>query len=308
MGSTNRHRARGQAEGLQGAIDASGTSLVLGTLSWARNQDDHAPLSRERFLSSIAGAVNTRRKPPLGVLLCAGHGLAAAPQPRAILDASGGTPVVYETDNGDETRSYRLALNVDGSPRSIVLRNRQLVVEAEDATANNDLQRSLVDLVARRAGVIDAAGHGLSLVLMICGENNAVHHARPASVMAGGRQADLSALKGRWILLNPAHKAYRNVGGGRVKVEAGQYGHGPMLGHLAATDRTFNDGTRTPEAVVHCNNYYSGPGERAEATRRNASVAFSRGGAGDRLKPSLLVTDNGRVDDESDWIHARYSL
>jgi hypothetical protein len=307
MGSANR-RADRLADGARASIDVPKTNLVIGTLSWARKQDDHAHLSRERFLSSIAGAVNARSKPSLQLLLCAGHGLASAPQPRAILDASGGAPVVYETDNGDETRSYRLAVNVDGGPRSIVLRNRQLVVHAEDATANNELQRSLVDLVARRAGVIDAAADQLSLVLMICGENNAVHHGRPASVMAGGRQADLSSLKGRWILLNPAHRAYGSVGGGRVKVEAGQYGHGPMLGHLAATDRTFNDGTRTPEAVIHCNTYYPGPGDRAEATRRNASVAFSRGGAGERLKPSLLVTDNGRVGDESDWIHVRYSL
>ena len=302
----NAKRSAGVTQSADGSYASPGikaTKLVVGTVSWARGDDDE-PLSRARFIEALKASVAAKGKVP-HVLLCAGHTLSTTPQAATVLQATDDIPVIFETRNRDGSGSYRLAMVVDGAPTSIVLRNRQLVVHAGDATPNGALQTKLVGLIAQGAGVIATSATGPALVLLICGENNAVHHAKPPSVMHGGQNETLDVMKRPWVLLNPAHTPYATAGGGRVKIETGQYGHGPMLGHLAAANTTFNDGTTSPIAVVHCNTFFVGDGARAETTRRNSSVVFTRDSAGERLEPLLVVSDAAPA---ASWIHARYAL
>lgn len=248
-----------------------GSPLRLGALSWGVG--DCWQQSPDEFLASLTGT--DLRTCDLAV--AAGLTLASPPQPRAVLDASGGTPVLFEVAAEGGDRSWLLAHRGHSSPQAVVLRRRQLVERFDDHEGFG----RLAEAVAAGAGVISFEGTDLRLVLFICGENNLPAPDAARSVlkrMPGdpGRADRLTnLLAGPWLMLNPAHAPYyppiRSTGFAKVGVvrfDGGQAG--PTLRRLAEHEGRYRDGTAGPVAVVHVNNF----DPRHPTTEEYAAVAF----------------------------------
>lgn len=213
---------------------------------------------------------------PCDLLLAAGLTVNDVPPAEAVLGASEGTPVLFEGKWGQD-HSWLLAHDGGGRACHTLLRRRQVVTSFNQY----DLFPHLADIVASGAGGIAFGDTDLKLVLFICGENNVLDYTRRGSVLkaapAGGEGADrLShALSGPWVVLNPAHQPYypqiRSTGFAKVGVVPSRGSSaGPTLRWLVEAGAQFRDGTETPVAVVHVNNF---SGDRPK-TADYAEAAF----------------------------------
>ncbi len=141
-----------------------GSPLRLGTISWGVvNSWRQSP---EEFLASLAAAGRLYEACDLAV--AAGLTVTTPPLPQAVLEASAGTPVLFEVDAGGGDRSWLLAYGGRSGPQVALLRRRQLV-EKFDHYEGFGL---LTDAIAAGAGIVTFEGTHLRLVLFICGENN----------------------------------------------------------------------------------------------------------------------------------------
>lgn len=234
-------------------------SLRLGTLSWGIGGAWRQ--SPDEFLTSVSAAAPAWKACDLAV--AAGLTLAGVPSARAVLSASGGTPVLFEVEGEAGERPWLVAFNHGGVPQQVVMRRRQLAQRFSD----HDGFRLVAGAVVRSAGVIEFDGVDLHLVLLICGENNSVDPYAARSVFkelpdGPAETARLREIVGRpWIMLNPAHAGYYPhalpTGFGKVGVvQTGENRQaGPTLRWLVEREDGYRDGTSAPLAVVHVNNY-----------------------------------------------------
>lgn len=235
-----------------------GGHLRLMTLSWSLNAEDAWGQSADTFLASIVRATENRRVCDL--LIAAGLTVNEIPSERLILKASKGLPVLFEAQR-DGRHSWFLAHRKNGNAPTLI--RRQQV-----ATSFNSYDRfsPLCEIIASGAGSIEFADTDLKLVLFICGENNVLCTNSRASILKRSPSDDgarsLSAvLSHQWLVLNPAHEPYypqiRSTGFAKIGVVHSKTGSaGPTLKRLVESRAVFRDGTRSPVAVVHVNNFY----------------------------------------------------
>jgi hypothetical protein len=182
------------------------------------------------------------KQPPPDLLLVAGRTLEAMPDTRALPR----TAIVFEARNGGR-RSWYLAAKA----RRSRLRVDQLVYKHDNVTELGQLAR----LVARRGGLIQYPN--ISLLLLICSENNALNTRNKSSVLRESR-GGLHGILGQrpWIVLNPAHNPYRSRSRPTGYAKIGPVaGYDPTLERLVHDQWHYHDGTRAPIAVIHCNNF-----------------------------------------------------
>lgn len=270
---------------------SNGRRLTIGTLSFVASEDFLTP---NRFLDAVRWACSARRF-PMSLLLASGRTVSRAPSPTEILDASDGVPVLFESTRGG---GYQFASGNGAGAQPRTLRDGQLVYTRVGPTADRKRLRRLISLLEKRAGVISIENSLISLVLLVCGENNSVHYGNRQSVMIDGGSAKLDVFKQPWLMLNPAHLPYPTQRGGYVKVGKDTFGHGPMLEKLVRRKAAYSDGTIPPLAVVHCNNFTT-----TAFTRSNAHVVFERGTAPGRARAAL-----SKAHPAGEWIHARYVI
>jgi hypothetical protein len=236
-----------------------GSPLRLGTLSWGI--DETWSQSPDEFLASVSAAAHAWGICDLAVV--AGLTITGVPSPNAVLSASGGTPVLFEVQGEGGERPWLVVYNLGGVPRQAILRRRQLAQRFND----HDGFRLVAGAVAGSAGVIEFEDTDLSLVLLICGENNSVDPYAARSVFKRLLEDPTAAVRlrevvgGRWVMLNPAHAGYypHALPTGFGKVGVVQTGEdrqaGPTLRWLVEREDGYRDGTAAPLAVVHVNNY-----------------------------------------------------
>jgi hypothetical protein len=207
-------------------------------------------------------------------LVAAGLAVERAPSAEEILNASCDTPVLFEVKR-DGSAVWLLAHVRDNQPHLSLLRNHQIVTRFDQC----DLFPVLAGIIASGAGTITFAGTDLRLVLFVCGENNLLQCSgkgrsvlkRPPEEDRAATQRLAAVLSGPWVVLNPAHNPYypqiRSTGFAKVGVVQSKK---PTLRRLVEASARFRDGTETPVAVVHVNNFDPGQPKTAEYTE----VAF----------------------------------
>lgn len=250
-------------------------ALRIGTLSW-KLEHEQRDLNLDTFEAALKQAV--RRRPQPDLILVAGRTLQTAPA-RCVLPR---TAIVLEAKNRD-CRSWYLATSA-GCSR---LREDQIVYKHDELREMSQLSR----LVARGRGLIQHPG--VSLLLLICGENNALNTRGGSSVLRearGGLHGHLG--KQPWIVLNPAHKPYKSRSRSSGYAKIGPVaGCAPTLKRLVHQQWEYRDGTRAPLAVIHCNNFNT-----RGWTRQVASRCFAR---------QLLTL---HCVDQSEWRYVLYEI
>ena len=232
--------------------------------------------SVEQFLSSLIATGIAGQSCDL--VMAAGLPLTKPPSSEEVLNASDETPVLFEA-KAEGFRSWFLAHVRDERPQLAQLRLRQIV----SASDQHDSFPLVAKVIASGAGTITFLGINFKLVLFICGENNLLQSSDNSSVLKATPadeqdQASLaSALSSPWAVLNPAHKPYypHALPTGFAKVGTvvmTDRRAGPTLRRVAESRNHFNDGTKSPLAIIHVNNFF---------TDKPATVPFSSVAFGD---------------------------
>jgi hypothetical protein len=252
--------------------------------TWQQSPDD--------FLATVATA--SARLGVCDLIVTAGLTVSTEPMSQVVLEASGGTPLLFEVDTGAIGRSWLVAHRIGGSPQNVVLRLRQLAQRFDDYEGF----RQVAGAVAGNAGVIEFAGADVRLVLLICGENNSVDPYADRSVFKRRPEGPEQAARlrdtvgGPWVMLNPAHARYypQVLPTGFGKVGTVQIGEsrkaGPTLRWLAERTRRYRDGTTPPIAVVHVNNFDPQHSE----TEEFSTVVFGQARAVGRTTTGMVAT------------------
>lgn len=233
--------------------------LTIATVSW--RLDGSTTIDQQTFLSALQ-----RVKRRCDIILCAGRAVRNAPSPSDILVASRGSPVLFERHDG----RWCIAYHRDGEAvRSIVREKQELITGLQFNSSEPIPWKDNTELpglkgnnpVAHRLesgqGLIYLDTLDVCLALFICGENNALRRGRGPSVLRY-KPANVTLpddLRRRWVLLNPAHAPY---GGGsqRGLTKVKPVGEvGPTLRNLVRSALHYADGTVSPAAVIHCNNF-----------------------------------------------------
>jgi hypothetical protein len=278
-------------------IDPDGP-LRVGTLSWSVPKRVYGRLRTGEFLSALEQVAGRECRPDL--LLVSGRTLADEPDALDLAERAAGIPVVLEIANRDGSARWLLANG--RSPCLTLLRQSQILVRSGDS---DDTYRRLVAEVVVGNGVIRFGANGMKLLLLICGENNALRWDSSnlsALYYPAAGLADL--LGGRWVVLNPAHSPYwpqiRSKGFAKVGVVAGS---GETMARPVARSRTYKDGTSSPIAFVHANNFYA----EEPKTKAYASVAF---GANGRMTPTHTGKGvvSGQCGEDIHWMFSGYEI
>ena len=283
-------------------------TLRIATLSWSTPERDSIGLLEEEFLSTIT-AIN-KSGPCPDIVLCSGCQLPSRVDPGKLLGPLRGwnsiISVLYEwnpwifDDSKPERNVRELAFIRTGTqtPESVTVRSDQFVIKKGDPLSQ---YKPLVDELITSAGCIIFNSLPVNLVLFICGENNAFSHSGTRSIFdsktynsiqtyrneVGDQKAKIQAVcNEKWILLNPAHRWYRNesfsCGFGKVhQFVKGTKDWDPVLARLSnfryvqdssKSHGVRGDGTVAPWAVIHCNNFDKNAGTN-NLNRHMESVA-----------------------------------
>jgi hypothetical protein len=267
-------------------------ALRLGTVSWSVAGRELS-LSADVFLETLGQLFN--RGVRVDLLLASGRPLLEDPCPSDVLSRTGDTPVVF----GVGPRWLLISKGAQDRAEAVVLRTRQVLARS-DAGRSDYL--SFTNQILAGRGVIRVADLELTLVLFICGENNALRiNGRKSSVLRYPGPGLAEILGGRWVALNPAHRPYwpQVKSKGFAKVGRTVDGSGPTMGRVVGLRQPYDDGTIPPIAFVHANNFLADkPG-----TRRYASVAFGAHAAGPPICAEIEA-DGRKVQ----WCFSAYGL
>jgi hypothetical protein len=169
-------------------------------------------------------------------------------------------------------------------------------------SSQTDRIEAVSTVLSRGRGMLRFDDLPVELVLLICGENNVLAYDRSASVLRLGTNASCgpsAALRGDWVLLNPAHEPYwppiTRTGFAKIRQTASH--KGPTLKKLVMHHAVRQDGTRPPLAVVHSNNFDI-------HTYANASVVF----AGPRCQADRVAELAREGAELPDWRFVSYEL
>jgi hypothetical protein len=237
-------------------------------------------LDPDEFLTTL-GQLREGHREPWDVLLASGRTLSAEPPPREIRAGTGGSPVLFEVVN-DTGRTARWLLNHGVTEaRTEPIRSEQILVRGGDEAACYD---RLSSVLVAGGGVLRLRGRRTRLVLLICGENNALNtRGRGLSTLSRPGPGLSETLGDRWVALNPAHSPYwpqsKMTGFARVGRVGGV---GETMARTVARRTPYPDGTSPPLAFVHANNFLA---DRPR-TRDYATVAFGPEG---RLAPESVI-------------------
>jgi hypothetical protein len=233
------------------------------------------------------------------LLLASGRTLLDEPAARDVLDKSSGTAVLFEVVNPNGSARW-LLLHEGARDCAEVLRSSQVLYRSRDGEGAH---RRFVDEISCGHGVIRLVDRGVTFVLFICGENNALRtDGRDWSATHAPTAGLAEMLGGRWVALNPAHTPYwpqiRTKGFAKVGRIGGS---SESMARAVARKRSYDDGTNPPAAFIHANNFFAGEPK----TKAYASVAFGPRG---RVQP--FCTTEGEVlrkDGESvQWLFSAY--
>jgi hypothetical protein len=281
-------------------------SLRIGCLSWSSARDDETgSQSREELYRSLELA-----SPHVGddcdLVLCAGRRV-VTPEPdepedmdrhidkRRVREALRGAALCFEDT---EWESQWLVPGAHG--RVAWLREFQRFANREADTHPQHYE--LAWRIGRGEGRVHFSGPDCTLVVLMCGENNLLSWGDGPSCFKGGGASTTAALRGRWIVLNPAHTPY---GLNAKKKVLGRDDYDPTLGRAVDPTRSLADGSKPPLAVVHCNNFLVGDGKAATTSRSLRNVVYHRDHAADRpLSPALEAGGDGIVA----WAYAEYVI
>jgi len=243
----------------------------IATISWSL--DDRDVLPAQDFLDTLS-QINKQDQKLCDLIITAGRIVTGALNPKEILDKTGGAPVIFEMSLGKKAPWILVYFSSNKRASLKKLRFAQIVGMHNQKGKMAKLAR----VIAKRNGIVRFEGIGLSFVLFICGENNALNCNGKKSVikyvpkMLGDHLMDV--LGGNWIMLNPAHGPYRSKDRRTGFAKIGPYEHGrtPTLKRLVEQYRNYKDGTRSPLAVIHCNNF----NKDKTITKKYASCAFGK--------------------------------
>ncbi|QDV36920.1 hypothetical protein [Tautonia plasticadhaerens] len=272
------------------------------TLSWSVPRRGGNLLCPEDFLTTL-GRLRDRHPEPWDLLLASGRTLSAEPPPGAIRARTGGSPVLFEVIN-DTGRTARWLLNHgDREARSGPIRSEQIVVRGGDEAACYDL---LSSVLGAGGGVLRLRGRRTRLILLICGENNALNtRGRGLSTLARPGPVLAEALEHGWVALNPAHSPYWPQSKMTGFAKVGRVGGvGETMARTVTRRTPYPDGTSPPLAFVHANNFLADQ----PRTREYASVAFGPEGrlASESLIEGEIPTTEGG--EQLGWLAASYRI
>jgi hypothetical protein len=279
-------------------------AVRIGTVSWSVSRSGGDLLPPELFLETLE-QLPCRGVEGLDLLLASGRTLSGEPAARDVLDASRGTAVLFAVvnreRNGDPDGSARWLIMHDGArDPAEVLRASQVLSRRQD---DQGAYRRFVDEVSCGQGVIRLADRGLTFVLFICGENNALRtddRAPSAIYESTGELAQV--LGGRWVALNPAHTPYWPQIGRKGFAKVGRIGRiGETMARVVARRASYRDGTNPAVAFIHANNFFA----EELKTKAYASVAFSPQG---KVQPFRTAEGEvfGKEGEKVHWLFTAY--
>jgi hypothetical protein len=207
------------------------------------------------------------------LLLCSGWSVYGGPRKDAVLQASGGIPVLYERED-ENLRPWVLAWGDDDSSSGTVIRERQLF--AKRAEEKQGTPKLLGEFAAGK-GVVRLE-NGTSLLLFSCGENLALGGGKDMFTTTGDLpKAFQTIIDNPWIVLNPSHQPYFPHVNAKGFAKVGFHGRGKA--HPPIFQRVVNAeaGARAPIALVHVNNI---DGNHRSQTAPFSSLVFMKGRAG----------------------------
>ena len=149
--------------------DPAGRAPVLGTVSWSVPRRGGGLLSTDQFLATLE-QFWLRRAGPWDLLLASGRTLRDEPEAQEVLARTGRSPVLFEVANPGGTARWLLA-HRGSLGRSDLLRSEQILFRSGD---DEQTYQRLVSVIAFGHGVVRLQERELTLVLLICGENNAL--------------------------------------------------------------------------------------------------------------------------------------
>ncbi len=259
----------------------------VATLSWINPANQDPLRDVETFIDDLAQVRHSLRERVPDLLLCAGFSVDGLPDLNRIDTAMQGTPVLFEDGNGRWLIVHRRG----GVSRMDVVRTEQLIQSSDQVPSQAE---SLYDVLASGEGSI-TLGHDTYLLLLICGENNVLAYGGTVFKKSRSVPFELrSALRGSWIVLNPAHKPYKSKTREAGFEKIGQSSVMPKS--LPPTmQRVVHQAVRSPNgpmpplALIHVNNMHP----NKPWTENFASVVFTRN-LRDRLRPLSKSMDGGR--------------
>src|SRR4051794_34915682 len=107
---------------LTGLIADPSRPLRIGTLSWSVPRQDRELLGPDEFLATL-GHVRSQAPEPWDLLLSSGRTLSAEPPAQDVLDRTGGSAVLFEVINADQSTARWVLAHGGPEPRSNLLRS-----------------------------------------------------------------------------------------------------------------------------------------------------------------------------------------
>jgi len=208
-----------------------------------------------------------------------------------------GTPVLFEVVNPDRSARW-LLIHQEVQDRAEVTRSSQIIYRSGDSEG---AYGRFVREIASGHGVIRLADRGLTLVLFICGENNALRtDGRNLSAVHDPTGGLAETLGGRWVALNPAHTPYWPQHTRRGFAKVGRIGErSETMARPVARRQSYGDGTNPPVAFIHANNFFA----EEPKTKAYASVVFGPQG---RVQP-FRTTEGEVLRKEGESVHWLFS-
>jgi len=261
-------------------------AIRICTVSWGIAKNGYQSRTVNEFLSTLKRVA--RDSESCDLVITAGWSISEYVSPKSALEATGGCPLLYETAGG----AWLLTHVQNAQPATTLLRREQLVENSKEFHQFS----KFVTVISSGAGVIEFTGISFKLVLFICGENNVLQRTTQKSVLHSKAIRDMpppETFCGDWVMINPAHRPYwpqiRSTGFAKVGVVGSAR---PTLKKLVMSRAEFLDGTRSPIAVVHTNNFL----REEPKTHEYSCVVFGDDSVRARKSDSGVVEDHkGRI-------------